>query len=72
VLAVYGPFLRDGATTSEGDAVFDAALRAQNPAIGDKDVVQVQGWMAAAGLTPRPAVAMPANNLFLLAVRRPA
>jgi SAM-dependent methyltransferase len=69
MLAVYGPFLRDGATTSDGDAAFDASLRAQDPAIGYKDVAVVQGWMAAAGLVPRPAVVMPANNLFLLADR---
>ena len=69
LLAIYGPFLRDGRTTSEGDAAFDASLRAQDPAIGYKDAAEVQGWMAAAGLAPRPPVLMPANNLFLLADR---
>jgi SAM-dependent methyltransferase len=69
LLAIYGPFLRDGRTTSDGDAAFDASLRAQDPAIGYKDAAAVQGWMAAAGLAPRAPVAMPANNLFLLADR---
>jgi len=69
MLAIYGPFLRDGATTSDGDAAFDASLRAQDAAIGYKDARVVQGWMAAAGLAPRAPVAMPANNLFLLADR---
>ncbi|MFN3294139.1 MAG: DUF938 domain-containing protein [Gemmobacter sp.] len=69
VLAVYGPFLRDGRTTSDGDAAFDAALRAQDPAIGYKDAAWVQGRMTAAGLAPRAPVAMPANNLFLIADR---
>lgn len=69
MLALYGPFLRDGTTTSQGDSAFDASLRAQDPAIGYKDVAQVQGWMAAAGLRLRPLVAMPANNLFVLADR---
>ena len=69
LLAIYGPFLRDGRTTSEGDAAFHASLRAQDPAIGYKDAAVVQGWMTAAGLAPRPLVLMPANNLFLLADR---
>jgi SAM-dependent methyltransferase len=69
LLAIYGPFLRDGRTTSEGDAAFDASLRAQDPTIGYKDAAVVLGWMAAAGLAPRPPVLMPANNLFLLADR---
>ncbi len=69
LLAIYGPFLRDGRTTSEGDAAFDASLRAQDPAIGYKDAAVVLGWMAAAGLAPRPPVEMPANNLVLLADR---
>lgn len=67
LLAIYGPFLRDGRTTSDGDAAFDASLRAQDPTIGYKDAAVVLGWMAAAGLAPRAPVAMPTNNLFLLA-----
>ena len=70
LLAIYGPFLRDGRTTSDGDAAFDASLRAQDPTIGYKDAAVVLGWMAAAGLEPRDPVTMPANNLFLLADRR--
>lgn len=72
VLAVYGPFLRGGHTTSQGDAAFDASLRAQDPLIGYKDAAVVQGWMAAAGLRCKAPVAMPANNLFLLATSDPA
>lgn len=34
LLVIYGPFLRDGRSTSDGDAAFDASLRAQDPAIG--------------------------------------
>jgi SAM-dependent methyltransferase len=68
-LAVYGPFMRDGMTTSAGDAAFHDSLRQQDPAIGYKDQAWVQGRMAAAGLIPEPPVAMPANNLFLIARR---
>lgn len=62
---VYGPFLRDGRATSEGDAAFHAALRAQNPAIGYKDLAWVQAQLATAGLQATPHD-MPANNLGLV------
>lgn len=62
---IYGPFLRDGRATSEGDASFDAALRAQNPAIGYKDLAWVQGQVAGLGLRC-DVVQMPANNLMLV------
>lgn len=69
--ALYGPFLRDGHTTSEGDARFHASLIAEDPEIGYKDVAAVRDWMAEAGLTLIETRAMPANNL-LLAAERPA
>lgn len=64
--AIYGPFLRDGAATSEGDAAFHASLRAQDPAIGYKDAAWTAATLAQAGLVPRGTVAMPANNLLLV------
>ncbi|MEQ8903521.1 MAG: DUF938 domain-containing protein [Roseovarius sp.] len=67
--AIYGPFLRAGQATSEGDARFHASLRAQDPAIGYKDLTEVEGWLREAGLTLHPVRQMPANNLFLLAER---
>lgn len=70
-LAIYGPFLRDGQATSEGDARFDASLRAQDPEIGYKDAADVTGWLGAAGLAPATPREMPANNLLLTA-QRPA
>ena len=69
--AVYGPFLRDGRTTSEGDAAFDARIRAEMPGAGYKDADLAPRLWRAAGLVPPPAMAMPANNLLLLA-RKPA
>ena len=62
----YGPFLRDGQTTSAGDADFDAALRAQDPAIGYKDLAWVTERLARAGLACQ-ITPMPANNLMLTA-----
>lgn len=65
-LMVYGPFLRDGQTTSDGDAAFDASLRAQDASIGYKDLNWVQDLFAVSGLATR-IIAMPANNLMLVA-----
>lgn len=69
-LLVYGPFMQDGALTSEGDRSFHASLTAHDPQIGYKDAEDVRGWMSEAGLHPVPPIRMPANNLALLAERR--
>ena len=63
---LYGPFLREGRATSPGDAAFDASLRAQDPAIGYKDLDWVTESLAAGGLAVE-VIAMPANNLMLIA-----
>lgn len=65
VALIYGPFLRDGGTTSDGDAAFHASLQAQDPAIGYKDVAWVSGKLVASGLRLVETVRMPANNLML-------
>tara|TARA_R110000851_G_scaffold140538_7_gene277923 strand:- start:711 stop:1367 length:657 start_codon:yes stop_codon:yes gene_type:complete len=67
--ALYGPFLREGQTTSDGDARFHASLIAQDPAIGYKDLEEVQEWLRDAGLTLIETRAMPANNVLLIAER---
>jgi hypothetical protein len=67
--ALYGPFLRSGEATSEGDARFHASLIAQDPAIGYKDLEEVQHWLRDAGLTLLESRAMPANNVLLIAER---
>lgn len=64
-LMVYGPFLRNGQTTSDGDAAFDASLRAQDPSIGYKDLSWVQAQFGQANLATR-ITDMPANNLMLI------
>lgn len=65
---VYGPFLRDGKTTSDGDAAFDARLKVENLGAGYKDLAWVHDIWAKAGLTPTPSQQMPANNLLLTAL----
>ncbi|WP_137703047.1 DUF938 domain-containing protein [Marimonas lutisalis] len=71
MLILYGPFLRDGETTSEGDARFHASLQAQDPEIGYKDDWDVIDWLQSAWLDMAHVVEMPANNL-LFAARKPA
>jgi hypothetical protein len=60
---IYGPFMRSGRLTSEGDTNFHTSLRTQDPEIGYKD----DGWLEAtaqdAGLTLYRKTEMPANNL---------
>jgi SAM-dependent methyltransferase len=60
---LYGPFLRDGETTSEGDARFHASLRAQDPEIGYKSDWDIIEWLQGADLDLCAVVEMPANNL---------
>lgn len=68
VFLIYGPFLRDGQATSEGDAAFDASLRAQDPAIGYKDVADVAAALQGRGLRVHRHE-MPTNNLMLVAIK---
>ncbi|MEO9685032.1 MAG: DUF938 domain-containing protein [Tateyamaria sp.] len=65
-LIVYGPFKRDGTLTSEGDANFDASLRASDPEIGYKDDAWIKSAASDAGLVLVDAREMPANNLGLI------
>jgi SAM-dependent methyltransferase len=65
LFAIYGPFLRDGQATSEGDAGFDASLRAQDPDIGLKEVGTVTTVLGVLGFAVE-VVEMPANNLMVL------
>ena len=67
-LMIYGPFLRDDKTTSDGDAAFDASLRAQDATIGYKDLAWVGAQFAGLGLSMR-VIQMPANNLMLVGLR---
>lgn len=62
LLAIYGPFKRHGQHTSDGNAAFDAQLRAQNPAMGLRDVEAVDALAQQAGLQLHADLPMPANN----------
>ena len=69
-LMLYGPFRVGGQATSEGNARFDAMLRAEDPAMGVRDREQVCFTADRAGFSLQQARAMPANNQFLLFERR--
>jgi len=68
-LVLYGPFRRGGAHTAPSNAAFDAALRAENPDWGVRDLDAVARLARAAGLGPPRVTEMPANNLVAAFLR---
>lgn len=70
LFAVYGPFNYGGRYTSEGNARFDATLKARDPASGLRDVEALAVAAGRAGLALAEDNAMPANNR-LLVFRKP-
>jgi hypothetical protein len=66
LLITYGPYLEDDVPTSPGNLAFDADLRARDAAWGLRRREDVERQAAAAGLSLRERVAMPANNLLLV------
>ncbi|MEP4379460.1 MAG: DUF938 domain-containing protein [Alphaproteobacteria bacterium] len=65
-LFLYGPFNREGAFTSDGNAAFDSSLRGQNPEWGLRDLSQVCEAASDAGLALDRVVEMPVNNLSVV------
>ncbi len=66
VLYLYGPYRIDGRHAAESNAAFDAALRAQDPEWGVRDLAEVTALAAHHGLSLAETVAMPANNLSVV------
>jgi cyclopropane fatty-acyl-phospholipid synthase-like methyltransferase len=63
VLAIYGPFNRDGRPTCDSNAAFDTSLRARAPHTGLRDAAAVDALASSIGLRLVAEVEMPANNL---------
>lgn len=66
VLAIYGPFLRQGQPTSESNVAFDRSLKSRDPRMGLRDAGAVERLARAAGFALQEDRAMPANNRCLL------
>ncbi|MDE2598460.1 MAG: DUF938 domain-containing protein [Rhodocyclaceae bacterium] len=66
MLAVYGPFNYAGRFTSDSNAAFDAALKADNPKRGIRDFEAVNALAEEAGLKLLDDHEMPANNRLIL------
>jgi SAM-dependent methyltransferase len=66
LLVTYGPYLRDGAHTSQSNEAFDASLRARDPRWGVRDIAQVAAVAGRHGLTLEEITPMPANNFTLV------
>ena len=66
---IYGPFMRSGELTSDGDRAFHHSLSEQDSKIGYKDDVDTFDFARKAGLELRRVVEMPANNLALVLFR---
>ena len=71
-LVIYGPFNYGGRFTSEGNAAFDQALRAELPYRGIRDFEAVDQLAKRSGWQMIEDVAMPANNRCLVWQRRAA
>lgn len=69
-LVLYGPFMIGGAHTAESNATFDASLRARDPRWGVRDLDVVTEVAEARGFELGRTIAMPANNLSVIYVRR--
>lgn len=62
LLMFYGPFRENGVHTGEGNARFDASLRAQNPDWGIRDLNTLAAAATDHGFAPPVVEAMPSNN----------
>jgi len=67
IFVIYGPFMRGGELTSDGDVRFHASLTGHDPEIGYKDDFDTMDLLQDSGLDMVDVIEMPANNLALIA-----
>jgi SAM-dependent methyltransferase len=72
VLFLYGPYRRFGSHTAPSNELFDAQLRASDPAWGLRDIEAVVAIAGVAGFQLSEILEMPANNFALLFFNCPA
>ena len=63
IALIYGPFMRNGELTSEGDRNFHISLTQTDPEIGYKNDLDMLTLFSKSGLSCQEKVEMPANNL---------
>jgi cyclopropane fatty-acyl-phospholipid synthase-like methyltransferase len=66
VFCLYGPFSRGGAFSTASNEAFDASLRARNPAMGIRDLGDLETLAGDNGMQLAREYAMPANNLLVV------
>jgi SAM-dependent methyltransferase len=71
ILFLYGPYLVDGAPTTESNQAFDASLRQRDPRWGLRDLQTVTDAAADRGLARLEVVPMPAHNFSVVFRRGP-
>lgn len=64
-LLFYGPFREGGTHTGEGNAKFDASLRADHPDWGVRNLEDLADCAGKAGFGPPEIARLPANNLLV-------
>lgn len=71
VILVYGPFRRDGHWTTDRNAAFNEALKAENPDWGVRDTADLDAAAREHSMTLERIVDMPKNNFVLIFARQP-
>ena len=66
LFCLYGPFNDNGEFTSDSNRRFDASLRAGDPAMGIRDLFDLDRIASAGGLIRHRRYAMPSNNMIVL------
>jgi SAM-dependent methyltransferase len=61
---LYGPFNLDGSFTSDSNRRFDVSLKAQDPAMGIRDLGLLDELAIRYGMRPLRRYGMPANNMI--------
>lgn len=63
---LYGPFNLDGEFTSQSNERFDQSLRSQDPAMGIRELEELDSFAGKAAMRRERLYAMPANNLLVV------
>lgn len=66
VFCLYGPFKLDGRFTTDSNAAFDASLRSNNPAMGIRELSDLEKIARKSGLRCTSLYAVPSNNLVVV------